>query len=88
MISEEVMLPSYDNPKSQFTVSQQLSAKQTLERSWIKCDKKDFWFVLNTECLIWYKDVDEKDKKGSINLNDFQIKRGKDDKTLIISMKK
>jgi hypothetical protein len=88
MISEEVMLPSYDNPKSQFAVSQRLSAKQTLERSWIKYDKKDFWFVLDTQRLIWYKDVDEKDKKGSINLNDIQIKRGKDDKTLITLMKK
>ncbi len=83
------MLPSYDNPKSQFSVSQQLSGKQILERDWIKYDKKDFWFVLNNECLAWFKDNEEKDKKGTMNLNEFQIKKGKDDKTLIlISLKK
>jgi hypothetical protein len=82
------MLPSYDNPKSQFSVSQQLSSKQILERDWIKYDKRDFWFVLNNECLVWFKDEEEKDKRGTMNLNEFQIKKAKDDKTLIVSLKK
>ena len=78
------MMPSYESPKSQFMVSSVLSNKQILRNGWINYRKTDYWFVLNNECLSWFRDEEEKDKKGSMNLNEFQVKPGKDDKTLIL----
>jgi len=78
------MLPSYDNPKSQFAISSAINNKQILRSGWINHRKTEFWFVLNNESLSWYRDDDEKDKKGSFNLNEFQVKTGREDKSLIL----
>ena len=35
---------------------------------------KDFWFVLSTETLSWYKDEEEKDKKYLLQLEQLKIR--------------
>ena len=35
---------------------------------------KDFWFVLTTESLAWFKDEEEKEKKYMIQLDQLKIK--------------
>ena len=35
---------------------------------------KDFWFVLTTESLSWFKDEEEKDKKFMLPLDQLQIR--------------
>ena len=78
------MMPSYESPKSQFEVNSLLNNKQIGHKGWINYQKQDFWFVLNNESLSWFRDNDEKDKKGSIHLNELQVNLGKENKTLIL----
>lgn len=35
---------------------------------------KDFWFVLTTESLSWYKDQDERDKKYMLQLDQLKVR--------------
>ncbi len=35
---------------------------------------KDFWFVLTTESLSWFKDEDETDKKYMLNLDQLKVR--------------
>lgn len=40
----------------------------------MKGGSKDFWFVLTTESLGWYKDEEEKDKKYMLQLDQLKIR--------------
>lgn len=40
----------------------------------MKGGSKDFWFVLTTESLSWYKDEEEKDKKYMLPLDQLKIR--------------
>jgi hypothetical protein len=42
--------------------------------SMLKGGSKDFWFVLTTESLSWFKDEEEKDKKYMLQLDQLKIK--------------
>lgn len=42
--------------------------------SFVKGGSKDFWFVLTTESLAWYKDEEEKDKKYMLPLDSLKIR--------------
>ena len=40
----------------------------------MKGGSKDFWFVLTTESLSWFKDEEEKDKKYMLQLDQLKIR--------------
>ena len=40
----------------------------------MKGGSKDFWFVLTTENLSWYRDEEEKDKKYMLPLDGLKVK--------------
>ena len=40
----------------------------------MKGGSKDFWFVLTTESLAWFKDEEEKDKKYMLQLDQLKIR--------------
>jgi hypothetical protein len=40
----------------------------------MKGGSKDFWFVLTTESLSWFKDEEEKDKKYMLALDQLKIR--------------
>jgi hypothetical protein len=40
----------------------------------MKGGSKDFWFVLTTESLAWYKDEEEKEKKYMFPLDQLKIR--------------
>ena len=40
----------------------------------MKGGSKDFWFVLSTESLSWFKDEEEKDKKYMLQLDQLKIR--------------
>ncbi len=40
----------------------------------LKGGSKDFWFVLTTENLSWYKDEEERDKKYMLPLDNLKIR--------------
>jgi dynamin GTPase len=40
----------------------------------MKGGSKDFWFVLTTENLSWFKDEEEKDKKFMLQLDQLKIR--------------
>lgn len=40
----------------------------------MKGGSKEFWFVLTTESLAWYKDEEEKDKKFMLPLDNLKVK--------------
>ena len=40
----------------------------------LKGGSKDFWFVLTTEGLSWFKDEEEKDKKYMLQLDQLKIR--------------
>ena len=42
--------------------------------NFIKGGHKDFWFVLTTESLAWYKDESEQDKKYMLPLDQLKVR--------------
>ncbi len=40
----------------------------------LKGGSRDFWFVLTTESLSWYKDEEEKDKKYMLPLDNLKLR--------------
>lgn len=40
----------------------------------MKGGSRDYWFVLTSESLSWYKDEEEKDKKYMLSLDGLKIK--------------
>ena len=42
--------------------------------SFMKGGAKDFWYVLTTENLSWFKDDEEKDKKYMLPLDQLKIR--------------
>ena len=66
------------NPESKRKVGNQVIRKGYLGLhsgvSIMKGGSKDFWFVLTTESLAWFKDEEEKDKKYMLQLDQLKIR--------------
>jgi len=57
-------------------------ANQVIRKGWLtlhnmsmfKGGKQEFWFVLTTECIMWFKDDEEKDKKFMMSLDNLRVR--------------
>ncbi|PVD21943.1 hypothetical protein C0Q70_17746 [Pomacea canaliculata] len=68
--------------KSETATSKRKLGNQVIRKGWlslhnisfIKGGSKDFWFVLTSENLAWYKDEEEKDKKYMLPLDNLKLR--------------
>ncbi|XP_035997320.1 dynamin-3 isoform X2 [Fundulus heteroclitus] len=70
------------NNQSNMNSSAQLAKNQVIHKGWLtisnigimKGGAKEFWFILSTESLSWYKDGEEKEKKYMLPLDNLRLR--------------
>ncbi|XP_022258398.1 dynamin-1-like [Limulus polyphemus] len=75
--------PSFSaQQKAENTAGKRTIGNQVIRRGWMcihnlgimKGGSRDYWFVLTSESLSWYKDEEERDKKYMLQLDGLKIK--------------
>ncbi|XP_047229994.1 dynamin 3a isoform X2 [Girardinichthys multiradiatus] len=70
------------NNQSNMNSSAQIARNQVIQKGWLtisnigimKGGAKEFWFILSTESLSWYKDGKEKEKKYMLPLDNLKLR--------------
>ncbi|MED6260875.1 Dynamin- GTPase protein, partial [Ataeniobius toweri] len=70
------------NNQSSMNSSAQIARNQVIQKGWLtisnigimKGGAKEFWFILSTESLSWYKDGKEKEKKYMLPLDNLKLR--------------
>ena len=83
-VSSKVIEPNYNRPKIESNSKTDNNSKS----DFINYNKNNFWFVITSGKLCWYKDESMETRKGIINIKGTYFKPTDEENTLIIVAKK
>ncbi|XP_076346935.1 dynamin-1-like isoform X1 [Tachypleus tridentatus] len=80
--TKEDLYPGGAQQKAESTAGKRTIGNQVIRKGWMcihnlgimKGGSRDYWFVLTSESLSWYKDEEERDKKYMLQLDGLKIK--------------